>query len=424
MPNKTLRATSLIVAFALLFAAAAFASGGKETDKGTAEPVTLRIGDWRDEAGLSEYYAWMEEYEEATGITIETEVTPFSEYFTKLQTTAAGGIAPDLWNMSTAYLPQFAELGVITDISDLAKADKTFDWDDYHEVAVDECSYKGTLYRLPLGLYPAIFYYNKTMFDEAGLDYPNDNWTWEDLRNAAIELTKDTNSDGTVDQWGFLVSKAMQVGWSSFVWQNGGEIINEAKTRAMIDRPEAVEAIQFLVDLMTVDKVSPGIEAAEQLGDPFLTGQVAMAVNGIWKLNPYSGIEDFEWAVAMLPKQKQYATSTIGGGYTIFKDSEHKEDAFAVMKYITEKSQSQKSPGVPSMKKNMELYYEWWSGVDNIKAVGRMIEHGHTLHITLDWSKWVAAAETEVSLALLGKKTAEEACRDAAKAINDVLAGK
>ena len=88
------------------------------------------------------------------------------------------------------------------------------------------------------------------------------------------------------------------------------------------------------------------------------------------------------------------------------------------------KSQSQKSAGIPAKKDAVELYYEWWSNVPNIEAVGRMVQYGHTLDITLDWSKWVASAETEVSLALLGKKTAAEACKDAAKAINDVLAGK
>jgi multiple sugar transport system substrate-binding protein len=422
MVKKRVWRVAVAMAIVLLSAPSIFAGPGAENGVSAKESVTLRVSDWRAEAQLTEYHAWMEEFEEENGITIETEVTPFAEYFTKLQTTAAAGIAPDLWNMSSAFLPQLAELGIIRDIGDLVDKDPRFSWDDFHQVAVDECFYKSVAYRLPIGLYPAIFYYNKSMFDEAGLDYPNDDWTWDDLREAAIVLTDDTNGDDIVDQWGFLVSKAMQVGWSSFIWQNGGEMINEDKTRALIDQPEAIEAIQFLVDLMNKYKVSPGIEAADQLGDPFLTGQVAMAVNGVWKLNAYSAIEDFEWDIAMLPKQNQWATSSIGGGYTIFRDTDYPDEAFEVMKFITDKSQSQKSAGIPAKITSMDLYFEWWNNVPNIAAIGRMIKHGHTLDITLGWNEWVRAAETEVSLALLGNKTAAEAARDAAKAINEVLA--
>ena len=124
----------------------------------------------------------------------------------------------------------------------------------------------GGQYGLPRDLNTVVLYYNKAMFDAAGLPYPDDTWDWAKLVEVGKKLTLDTDGDGTPDQWGLYTETAdMENAWSSFVWQNGGDVMAADGKSTVVDSPEAAAGIQFLQDLIWKDKIvePTGITVAE-----------------------------------------------------------------------------------------------------------------------------------------------------------------
>ena len=94
----------------------------------------------------------------------------------------------------------------------------------------------GTQFGLPRDLNVIALYYNKDMFDAAGVAYPDDTWDWAKLVEVGKQLTKDTNGDGTPDQWGvYTETTDMENAWSSFVWQAGGDILSADGTTSALD---------------------------------------------------------------------------------------------------------------------------------------------------------------------------------------------
>jgi multiple sugar transport system substrate-binding protein len=111
------------------------------------------------------------------------------------------------------------------------------------------------------------------MFDKAGLPYPTDQWTMNDLRETAKKLTKDTNGDGKIDQWGFSTDLwDMELFWSSAVWGHGGEILDQEYTKTLLGEPKARDAFHFINGLMVEDKSMPDPDTVAQFGnDAFQT---------------------------------------------------------------------------------------------------------------------------------------------------------
>ena len=111
---------------------------------------------------------------------------------------------------------------------------------------------------LPQNLSSLVVYYNRDLFDAAGVPYPEAGWTWADFLAAAKALTKDIDGDGLTDQHGLGVENSL-IRFTPFIWQAGGELVDDVDhpTRLTIDTPQAREAIQFFIDLSLVHKVVP-----------------------------------------------------------------------------------------------------------------------------------------------------------------------
>ena len=121
------------------------------------------------------------------------------------------------------------------------------------------------------------------MFDDAGIAYPDDTWDWDKLVEVGKQLTKDTNGDGTPDQWGvYTETTDMENAWSSFVWQAGGDILTADGTKSALDSDQSAQGIQFLQDLIWKEKASPDPAIFAETGDAFEQGVAAMEINGSW----------------------------------------------------------------------------------------------------------------------------------------------
>lgn len=273
-------------------------------------------------------------------VQVRLEHTPFSAYVSRLLTRMAGNVAPDIMAVEVNLFPTLWAKGAFRSLQPFIKADAAFDLKEFFPEVIQRFSVKGDVYAIPRDTAPfACVYYNKKLFDEAGLAYPTDDWNWDDLLRISKALTK-TGADGRVTQYGFYAWA-----WQNFVYSGGGQLVDDLyhPTKCLLGQPKAVEGLQFYADLMNKHQVAPTPVAlgnlamgAQQL---FMTQRVAMFSSGYWEVPILRQITDFDWDVVMFPKGRggRHAFGTGGTGYAMLQSSKHPELAWEVLKALAGK---------------------------------------------------------------------------------------
>lgn len=443
------RLAGLLAIFMLMFFSAC-GQGDTTADKTPTEGAQASQEDSDDAITLT-YYHWnpatdhliqdmVEKFEQKhPHITIETQSYEPSDYWSKLSAMAASGNLPDVFDMSSGYVEEWTANGLLYNLQDFVERD--LNMDDYYENLFDTFRYPdedGDIYSVPYAWVTTVLYYNKDMFDEAGLDYPHEAWTWDDFLAAAKELTKDTNGDGQIDQWGFWVyGRYAQIeGW---IYQNDGDILNDDKTRFEPD-DNAIEALQFLTDLTTVHEVSPKPQATEgeEQGDLFPLQRVAMWVDGSFNIENIRDVSEgaFEFGINQIPRGPSWKEDVAYGwpdNIAIAKTTEYTEEAWEFIKFMIgeERTVEDYSGGkVPVYRATAES--EAWLERDQQPANKEVIlELGERIgptSFTKNWSEWrgYGAAEGsgmngELDQVFDGVKSLDEAIESMTQYANDVL---
>ncbi len=271
-------------------------------------------------------------------VDVVLEHTPYGGYASKILTRIAGGDAPDIMAAEVSLFTSFWGKGVFLDLTPFIKNDSAFSLNDFFPQIVDHFTIDGKVYGIPRDVAPfACIYYNKSLFDQAGIPYPSDDWTWDDLLEIAKKLTV-YDENGRVKRYGFYTWA-----WQNFVLSNGGNLVDDVKhpTRLTLDSPQAKEGLQFYVDLIHKYKVSPTPTALINMGMGvqmmFMTGRLAMLGSGIWETPALRNIQNFDWDVVMFPKSpkgiRRFATG--GTAYCILKTSKNPKLAWEVVKALT-----------------------------------------------------------------------------------------
>jgi multiple sugar transport system substrate-binding protein len=199
-----------------------------------AGPVEVRLVGWRStdpvEDDLQRYLL------DECGVTYELE-TDYWEYWDKLLPILVSGEEIDILYMDTTYLPLYAQQGLLAPLDNAPG----IEWDEFFYSLIKAFTFEGTIYALPKDLNTLALFYNRELFAAAGLEEPTNDWTWDDLREAALTITESTGVPG------FAVSPS-PFPFSVFVFQNGGLIMTEDFSDTWIDSPEAVEAGFFYTD--------------------------------------------------------------------------------------------------------------------------------------------------------------------------------
>lgn len=265
------------------------------------------------------------------------EHTPYTGYDSKILTRIAGGAAPDIIATEVDYFVTFATKGVLEDLTPNLNATTAISKNDFFPSILDRFTVDGKIFAIPRDVAPfACVFYNKKLFDEAGLAYPSDEWTWDDLLRSARALTKQ-DANGRTTQYGFY-----GWAWQNFVFGNGGSLVDNVKnpTRVTLDDPKTVQGLQFYADLINLYKVMPTPVALSNMGMGvdlmFASGRLGMFLSGIWE-TPGLRNYNFEWDIAMFPKNNQgiRAFGSGGSGYAILKSSKHKKEAWEVIQALT-----------------------------------------------------------------------------------------
>ena len=299
----------------------------------------VRMADWSGAGDDSDFNNLVsqiyDEFEEAhPDLDLRIEGTPdMQTYVTKMLLSHVARTAPDVMRVDASSAAVFIDNGVLMDMSSYIEGDASFDLDDYFPNAVDITRRGEAIYGLPMGFTPMVLYYNKRLFDEAGVAYPDGTWTFVDFLSAARRLTTD-------DVYGFEFANWM-AGWILFLWNNGGDVLSPDGTRASgyFDSPECIEAVQFIHDLVNVHRVSPTMSQTAALGvDLFANGRAAMKIVGHWAIIGFQSSKEIsisEIGVAPIPSNLDSPVTVMyESGLAIFKDAKHPAAGGELIKHL------------------------------------------------------------------------------------------
>ncbi len=354
-------------------------------------------------------------------ITVKVESAPFADYFTLLQTQIAGGDAPDAFELNFENFVSFASKGVLADLGPLMAADPDYDAGAYYQRAFDAFAIDGTQYALPESYSTVLLFYNKALFDEAGLDYPTDEWTWADERAAAeaIDALRD-------DVWGSFAGIQF---WEFYktAYQNGCSFFGEDGS-VTINEPGCVEALQYMIDY-----VNDGLQPSEAEmggvtdGEMFANGELGMITTGIWMFPTFSGA-DFDWDVVVEPGNVQGGSHFFANGVAVSSASDKQEAAYKWLRFFTSSDEAAKirvdaAWELPTL--TDPALYETYLAAEqpaNREAVLKSLENVVVPPVIERQAEMQEAVNAQIQLALAGEITAQEAL-DAAKAEIEGLLG-
>ena len=350
-------------------------------------PVTLTFRTWDENAAA----AYKESFTAFTAanpdITINTEVVPWSDYFTKLRTDVAGGSAADLFWLNNSYYLSYAQSGALVDIGSVFGGDPTSLKQTFAPSVVDQFTDAGKLWGVPQTSDGGIaVYYNKKLLDAAGLKVADiSNLTWSPsggdntLLSVAQKLTKDKNGK-TADQAGFDAKNVVQYGYNAaqdlqaiylnFIGSNGGTY-QTPDGKFTLDNPKTIEAFAYIVDLINKYHVAPSAADTNTNGnfsiDAFNQGKMALFQSGMYNLSNVANNAKFEWGVVNLPKGPAGAVSVTNGVAVMGNaKSAHPEAVAKVLKWLGSadgnKQIGASGANLPGVIAAQQVYTDYWKG--------------------------------------------------------------
>ena len=298
--------------------------------------TTLTYMMWGDPPEIAVWQKLVDAFHAANpDITVKVEVTDWESYWNKLRVQTAGGDAPDVFAMDGPIYPDWQSRGTLLNLQPMIDADPTA-LAGIYDAPLAVYHLPDGYYGLPRDFQTIMMYYNKPMFDAAGLKYPDDSWTIDDFKAAAAKLTLDKNGDGKTDQWGISTEVwDMEPFWGPMVYNHGGDIISaDRKTTLMTEGP-ARDAFAFIEGLYK-DGSLMSAEAQSSYGnDGFAAGVGAMTFSGHWVIPNYNTLA-FDWGVAPFPKGPAgRATLVNSAGIVIGAHSQHAAEAWKFVKFVT-----------------------------------------------------------------------------------------
>lgn len=296
------------------------------------EKVTITWGFWGDpwEVAINERIIKVFEVDHPN-IHIETLHRPYDMYFKEMRAKfAAGEPVPDV--LFWSEVPVDAPHGYFMDLSPLMQAEN-YSLDDFIPGLLVHYKVNQGIYGLPRDSDTKVIYYNKRLFNQAGLPYPQSDWTWQDLRETSLKL-----KEANVAPYSFAFE--VNSWWMIWMWQNGVQIFDDKlfPTQTDLDKPAAAEAVQFFADLINVDKVTPPYEmmlGSEKIASLFKEGELAMAFGNHALVPAFAEVKDLEWDVVGLPQSARRANVAAGAGYSIATSTDNPEAAWTFLKFLS-----------------------------------------------------------------------------------------
>jgi multiple sugar transport system permease protein len=232
--------------------------------------------------------------------------------------------------ITSEFMPPLVERKILLPLDEMIQRDDV-NTSMFLPQTVSFLRFDGNLYAYPIHFSTDALFYNKRIFDECKVPYPDESWTWETFRDAATSMTLDRNRDGRVDVFGTLVPE-----WQLLIGGFGGRVMDEKNERIAINNPKSIAAMRY--GLSMFGKQAPTAAQAMDTNDMqmFANGRLAMFVGRTWQLPQLTKtMEDTPWDVAPLPRgEKRYCLVAVGGN-CIARGSRNPEAAWKFVKFYS-----------------------------------------------------------------------------------------
>ena len=351
---------------------------------------------------------------------------PWGEYFEKLELRYAAGDPPDVHRQDDDEIPAFAARGLLMPMEDhvLAAINK----EDLSWGTIESTMIEGHLYVVISHTRAANIWYNKDMFDAAGVDYPpatypSDDWTWEKFVETARALTNVAEMQyGVAD-----TSNPDQI--VSIGRSNGGTVMSEDCSEFLMNEEPMVWAIQAMADLMLKEPVGAADVETQQAfggaGELFYTGKAAMLM-GSTRGGPLTNAVDFEWDYAGLPIIKGKKPGVVGWieCYGVPQATQHPREATEFAVYLMqEKAQDLFAKSKSVIPINNKAAETWVQRIpQNRQVLIDAAPYSGTLPFAVGFPKLQEIAWPMLAEVMLGQKTAQEAMDEAKPLCDAALA--
>ena len=278
--------------------------------------------------------AWNDVIEEFEKANPTIKVVQVESDWNKIALMTAAKMLPDVYGSNSFNV--FRERLRAEDLTPYIKRDyDEMQFGDFIPELIGDCAYGGKTYMLPHFYNIALLYYNADIFDEAGVEPPQDDWTWDDYVKAAGKLAK-FDENGRQIRWGTNLVWGWWEEWLTYVYMCGGGIFNDNWDRCLLDTPEAIRAFTYYRDLVLKYEVAP--RRRKLVLQPFLNQMVAMEWGG--HTTNWIGLRShaqFRWDVALLPAGPKTRTGgeRVSATFCLYNHSKHKEEAWKLLKCLT-----------------------------------------------------------------------------------------
>ena len=446
MKRKLLAATlttAMVLSLAACGGGSSSSSDTAASGSGASGSGELQVNIWDNNqlAGLQQI---ADEWTEESGVKVKINVVDWDNYWTLLEAGASGGQMPDVFWMHSNTAQMYMENDLLLNLDDYIAKDDAIDLANYYEGVVELYNRddNGSQYALPKDHDTIALLYNKAIFDKYGVEYPTDDWTWEDVRDAATKITEAGKADGV---YGYAINTSNnQDGWYNIIYDYGGQVITDDHKGTTIGSDEAKAGMEMLRQILEV--AAPQTVVAETGTDSlFNSGLTAMITQGSWMINTFYKAEhhdDYAWA--MLPyadvngngqcdKGERYSAYN-GLGWAAAANTANPDAAYSLISYFcSEKAQKEQAAlGVTmgGMKGISDDFANAFEGMD-VSAFTRAEEEGDLFFrpYTRNTTVWEDALQQnggflDAWLNPSDPAVMAKACDNAQKIIEDAIAAE
>ena len=434
-------AMTAVMAFALAACGGSGgSSGGGDSSSGdsgssggsSSGDLQVVIWDTNQQAGLQEI---CDDFTAETGITAKVEVKDWDSYWTLLESGASGGDLPDVFWMHSNNSQMYMKNDMLLQLDDYIADSDVIDLNNYMPEVTELYTMDDKHYAIPKDYDTIALWYNKTMFDEAGLSYPDETWSYDDMLEAAKALTKDDGS-----QYGFALNPSNdQDTYYNFVYANDGYIVNEDHSASGYDDPKTLEAMDYVGELL---QYCPDPTEMSETGTDveFQSGRVAMITQGSWmiagfKANDYL-TENCDVAIIPFNKNTNKRVSLINGlGWSAAANTDRPEDCWKLIEWFGSKEMQEKQAELGVTMSAYEGTSDTWvNNTDVFNLQGYMdvtepeaggVPNELVLRpYTYNSTQWSTMASTELVKAWADPSTMEDVCKDVANQMNEMIANE
>jgi multiple sugar transport system substrate-binding protein len=390
-------------------------AGGAGAAAAQSGSITIWVGSWWEPQVPIAKELWAKDHPD---ITLDIQPLPINGYLDKFTTTALGGAAPDVIDLDTTWVSTVAAHGLLQPLDDIV--DK-LPVADISPAAWKASQYKGVQYAIPNRSGPGVYYYNKTVFDKAGVPYPKEDWTYADFLEIAKKLTIPGEQYGVGVPADVSDPSNVTTMFAPMLWAMGGDFLSADGTKPLINSPESVKAITFWSDLYLKYKVTPegtpNFTTTRDIQPLFEANKVGMLTASSNAFDEFSKFKDLKWGMVLSPEKVNR-----GGGWTmgVPEGAKNTEGAKTFLLWLSQPEIMAKVMNrFPSNRKALAL--PPWN--DPAKAIFTQAEAGgRSVPSVAGWFQMQEALIVELQKILVGQSTPQQAADAAAAKMSQIIA--